>query len=288
MRTKLNMHNQIQVRSLKRYSAEAFKNALEKIDFPNYEIFSSVDFAYSDLIKKISDTIDNIAPLKELRVKNNTQDWFDNEVTEAIHFREKRFKKFKKSNLHIDYDLYIEAKYNVQKLIKQKKRKFYKNKLTENIGKPKGLWKTLKGLGLPSNKGSITNIFLEKDNVINFDEKKNANIFKNFFSTLADNFLTNLPPATMIFGLLSVCQYYNKILKLLNSKFKFSPISEDTILELLKNINENKAAGPDNLSGKFLKDGATVLAKPISQICNLSIKYSLFPSDCKKNVLELS
>ena len=46
-------------------------------------------------------------------------------------------------------------------------------------------------------------------------------------------------------------------------------------------MNENEAAGLDNLSGKFLKDGATVLAKPISQICNLSIKYSIFPSDCK-------
>ena len=37
----------------------------------------------------------------------------------------------------------------------------------------------------------------------------------------------------------------------------------------------------DNLSGKFLKDGSSVLAKPISQICNLSIKYSKFPTDCK-------
>ena len=35
------------------------------------------------------------------------------------------------------------------------------------------------------------------------------------------------------------------------------------------------------ISGKFLKDVATILAKPISQICNLSIKYSIFPPDCK-------
>ena len=46
-------------------------------------------------------------------------------------------------------------------------------------------------------------------------------------------------------------------------------------------MDENKAAGPDNLAGKFLKDGATFLAKPISQIGNLSIKYSIFSSDCK-------
>ena len=93
--------------------------------------------------------------------------------------------------------------------------------------------------------------------------------------------LKNLPPATGKFGLLSVSQYYEKSLNLPNSKFQFSPVSQETILKLLKNIDESKAAGLDNLSGKFLKDGASVLAKPISQICNLSIKYSQFPSNCK-------
>ena len=46
-------------------------------------------------------------------------------------------------------------------------------------------------------------------------------------------------------------------------------------------MDENKATGLDNLSGKFLKDGTTVFDKPISQICHLSIKYSIFPSNCK-------
>ena len=46
-------------------------------------------------------------------------------------------------------------------------------------------------------------------------------------------------------------------------------------------MDENKDAGLDNLSGKFLKDEATVLAKPVSQICNFSIKHSTFPSNCK-------
>ena len=58
-------------------------------------------------------------------------------------------------------------------------------------------------------------------------------------------------------------------------------MSQETVLKHLQNLDENKAAGLDNLSGKFLKHGATVLAKPTSQICNLSIKYWIFPSDCK-------
>ena len=57
--------------------------------------------------------------------------------------------------------------------------------------------------------------------------------------------------------------------------YLFTFVSEKTVLKILQGMDENKTAGLDNLSGKFLKDGATVLAKPISRICNLSIKYSI-------------
>ena len=82
----------------------------------------------------------------------------------------------------------------------------------------------------------------------------------------------------------SVRQYYQKVIKLPNTKLKFN--SEETVLKLLNDLDENKAVGLDNLSDKFLKDGANTLGKPISQTCNLSIKYSTFPSDDKLAKLE--
>ena len=56
---------------------------------------------------------------------------------------------------------------------------------------------------------------------------------------------------------------------------------EDEILKLLTDTNPEKAAGIDNLSGRFLKDGAAVLVLPISKLCNLSMKSSKFSLDCK-------
>ena len=64
------MNLQIQVRSLKKYSAEIFTNALKTVQFPNYSIFSNVNVAYSDLLNKISDTIYSVAPIKEIRIQN--------------------------------------------------------------------------------------------------------------------------------------------------------------------------------------------------------------------------
>ena len=119
----------------------------------------------------------------------------------------------------------------------------------------------LKSLGLPSKKGTITNICLKKDDKICFDDKTNANTFKEFFCNLAIDLVANLLPSSKIFGLDTVRSYYQDILGLLPSKFKFSNVTEDHVLQLLKDMNVDKATGLDNFSGKFLKDGANILAK---------------------------
>ena len=80
-----------------------------------------------------------MAPIKETRIKNNSQDWFDNEIAEKIKLRNKLFKKFKTSKNNIDETLYKSARQQVQIFIKNKKRDYYQNKLSENIGKPKEL-----------------------------------------------------------------------------------------------------------------------------------------------------
>ena len=49
----------------------------------------------------------------------------------------------------------------------------------------------------------------------------------------------------------------------------------------MKNVEVNKATSIDNISGRFLKDGADILAIPVTQICNLSIKLSHISHDCK-------
>ena len=51
-------------------------------------------------------------------------------------------------------------------------------------------------------------------------------------------------------------------------------------------MNIDKAAGIDNPSGKFLKDGTNILGKSISEMCNFSIKHSLFPIDCQISKLK--
>ena len=93
---------------------------------------------------------------------------------------------------------------------------------------------------------------------------------------MALNLVNKLPHAPNEFNLDSVLAYYIRFLNTEDQKFTFSPTSEDEVLKLLKDINPEKAARIDNLSGRFWKDGAVVLALPISKLCNLSMNVQNF------------
>ena len=52
-------------------------------------------------------------------------------------------------------------------------------------------------------------------------------------------------------------------------------------IEKILSTNVCKATGIDDLPDRFLKDGSQVLSKPISELCNLSIKLGSFHDSCK-------
>ena len=115
---------------------------------------------------------------------------------------------------------------------------------------------------LPSKAAWISNIFLKDRNEIAFNDTKNCSISKSFFSNLAQNFVSKLES--------KVASYYDDI--------KHKGVNFENIL---KGLNPSKAAGIVNLSRKFLKDGADILAGSILQLCNLSTKLNSRPRSCK-------
>ena len=138
----------------------------------------------------------------------------------------------------------------------------------------------MKCIGLPSEATSASNICLKDKNVIVFNNTKNCSIFKSFFSNLVQNLVSKLPPSPNAFTESNVASYYDNI-KFKDLNFEFSETSSEKISSILKGLNPSKAAGIDNLPSKFLKDGTYILARPISQLCNLSIKLNSFHRSCK-------
>ena len=121
--------------------------------------------------------------------------------------RDKLFKKFRKSKLHIDKAIYKIARYEVQKLISYKKKRFFENRLSGSVVKPKELWKTLKPLGLRSKTSVCGTTALKVKNATSFETKSTLDVFENYYSTLADNLLKKLLTPPKIYTLNPVIKY---------------------------------------------------------------------------------
>ena len=69
--------------------------------------------------------IDRVAPMKEKRVKQNSQEWFDGVIANEIKNRDRLLKT---KITHTDKDIYNAARYKLHKMIINKKEHFLKTK----------------------------------------------------------------------------------------------------------------------------------------------------------------
>ena len=124
-RIKRGGHKQITFRSFKNYTIDGYVKAL-------VEKFANVNDAYSNFILNLIEVIDKTALIKSKRITRNSEEWFDSEISEKLIIREKLFKKYKKTRLHVDKGIHKRARYSVQNLIAKKKKIFFK-KQTQRV-----------------------------------------------------------------------------------------------------------------------------------------------------------
>ena len=82
--------------------------------------------------------------------------------------------------MHVDEEIYKEARNIVQNLIRKKKKAYFEEKLKENTANPKKLWKTLKQLGLPEKSLPCTDVCLKVEEDLKFDTFTISELFKNY------------------------------------------------------------------------------------------------------------
>ena len=148
--------------------------------------------------------------------------------------------------------------------------------------------KTLKSLELLNKTLSCDTNALKVSNIIRFETKSTLDVFINCFSNLAANLLKKIPtpptsphsPSNYTFN--SEIQYHRH----LSNSFDLINTTETDIEIYLSSTNVRKATVKDELSSRFLKDGLQVLSKPISELCNRSVKLGRFTDSCKISKLK--
>ena len=152
-----------------------------------------------------------------------------------------------------------------------------------------------------TNKGALrtSDIILSEGNKIVTVESEIVNIFNEYYINIVKsssgktptNIADDLPPGTSFINIIEkIVEAYKdhpSILEIKQNKihtetFSFKEVSEDEIYKLLKLIDPTKSIGEDTIPPKILKIAAAILAKPLTNLINVSIKQNVFPTKAKR------
>ena len=93
-----------------------------------------------------------------------------------------------------------------------------------------------------------------------------------------------LPRPENKFGNKTTRQYYKEIRNKCGD-FVLHHVDTTSVGKILRNLDVAKAPGIDQISARFLKEGAPVIAIHLANFINLSIEPDTFPSQ-RRNILE--
>ena len=96
---------------------------------------------------------------------------------------------------------------------------------------------------------------------------KNESCFDKQKLSVASSLVEKLPPCSSRFGDAHVIDFYQNQ-NVSNNMFGLVSVTVDQVSSILNSISASKATGLDEHPARFIKDGSSVIAKPLTHIVN--------------------
>jgi hypothetical protein len=223
---------------------------------------TTVEELWSTFKQGISETMISNIPSKTCKARQSVP-WFSKSLRKMVKKKARLYNQAKKSNQWNTFHAFQKAcKREFKKAEIDHINSTIQQGLDEHNTKP--FWRYVKskrqdsfGISPLKKMGQLTNISKEK-----------AQILVDQFRSVFTRESTTTPTPTMK--------------KKANKSIPPLIIAEKGVEKLLKNINQSKAQGPDNISNTILKNCATQLAPGLSRLFQLSINTGKLPSDWLK------
>lgn len=280
----INNHNSIKIRSMKKYTAQAFNEKLESENWSYVYEAKTIDEAWNKFRDILIKVIDKVAPLKEIRIKQRTEPWITAEILDKIRERDRLLVEYKRDkNNKEKYDQFCKLRNKIQQGINKIKSDYISDKIQESGNNSKKLWQQLKNLGYSGKSKENSKTVLKIEDELCFDGKKIASYFNTFFTTVASTLVSKLPYAEKIFSTDSYhFRNFYRSRGLTENNFRLVEVSEEYIFSVIMRLGVNKSTGLDCLPARFIIDGAPILKGPITHVINLSISTSEVPEGFKE------
>ena len=206
----------------------------------------------------LSDVLNRRIPLKSKRVKRPNQPvWMTKKILRSMKTKDKLLKKARNSNLPEDWSRFTQAKRQSTNVLSKTKRRFFREKIDENKGNPKGVWKALKSLSGTSKRGVRINEISTENKVVS-DESVIANELNKYFVNILEQ-IGNNNDAGVDFENTKKKNFVHSRLNI-DTVYNIPLLTIKQTIAIIDKISSNKASGYDGLSVRVLKKIAPVFA----------------------------
>ena len=270
-------------RSYRNFDEQLFRDRLlHSINWEDYYKIDQPDRAWEFILGHINKLLDELCPIRTFFIKNYRPDWMTDELIEQIKDRDYFYKKAKASG---DKDAWNIAKYlrNITNSnIRQAKRDFILNELTENEDNSKKFWKVIRKV-IPSKQTARQNVML-RDNGRKVDKHLVADFINDFFINVGKIDRPNVLPAASQPPDCQTRTIESSVEEAENlpSPKSFDRLTQTKVFKVIKAINVSKSSGIDNVSSYVLKVALSTLVAEVTHMYNLSLTKSVFPTLWKK------
>ena len=218
----------------------------------------SVEVLWCEFKDELLSTMDKFIPSKIVN-RQNKPPWINNKVKNKLKQKQRAYNRARKSNSTEDWNSFREKRKDTHKVLRASHRRYIRDFCMESkkqfLSFVKNMRKDASGIQALKNQGVLVSDNKTKAELLNAQ-------FKSVFtgedmSALPDLVSKNIPSIPDII------------------------VSTDGVEKLLKNLNPNKATGPDGISPRVLREFASEIAPILTIIFQTSIDSGTIPKDWK-------
>jgi len=277
-------------RDFKKIDNQLLLLCVNSIDWDQIYFKTSIDEKVDFLESNLNYLFDCLVPVKTVKVKNNGNPWFTEEIKQKITERNRAYSQWKRFRLQDDYLKYKCLKNNLAKAIKNAKLKFYEKKFSDALC-AKQTWKNIKDIGIggrESAKNDLANLdeLNQKfagisscdSNTTNCDNRSNRSASLQNCDVLND---VIDPSDTLVFNYNSQIEVVVDQTNTCDKTFSFKNVYSDEVYKSILSIKSN-STGLDNINPKFLKMILLPILPHITHIFNSILTTSVFPKSWKR------
>ena len=229
----------------------------------------NVDLYAQNVNDRITHLVNKHIPNKTVHVRKSDPSWLTTNIKRLMRKRKRYYDQYKRTKNQSDFNNYKHIRNQVTSLIRKAKQQEIDN-LKDKLKNPnidqKDWWKTLKTFIKSDQTFSIPP--LKSNDTIICDEKEKADKLNDFFTqqTHLDEHNAQLP------------QTFNNP----RNKLHLIRTTAVDVKSILLSLPTGKAAGPDLISNRILKDLAQPLSSPLKDLFNFSLEKGKFPTIWKQ------